>query len=94
MSRGEEIKRDPEKREKKPRKVFRPKYAYRPKHTEIQRNTPKHPEILPEVEWGVSRTGLYTGTRFSVCSSQNGTEYTTMIETHIPQIELKQVLTY
>ena len=60
---GGEIKRDPEKREKKPRKVFRPKYTYRPKHIEIHRNgrnTPKHPEILSEVEWeGVSYRFAY-----------------------------------
>ncbi len=27
----------------------------------------------------MSRTDLHTGTRFSVCSGQNGTEYTTMV---------------
>jgi hypothetical protein len=48
---------------------------------ETHRNSPKrpkHPEILLEVEWGVSRTGLHTGTRFSIRSGRNGTEYTTM----------------
>ena len=45
-----------EQRKKKPKKANRPKYTYRPKHLEIHqngRNTLKHPEILPEVEWGV-----------------------------------------
>ena len=30
---------------------------------------------------GVSRTGLHTGTRFSVRSGRNGTEYTTLVLT-------------
>ena len=66
---------------KKNPKVIWPKCTYRPKHTEIHRNgrnTPKHLEILLEVEWGVSRTSLHTNMRFSVCSDRNGTEYTTM----------------
>jgi hypothetical protein len=56
----EEGRAEKESREKnkkiKPKKANRPKYTYRPKHPEIHRNgrnTPKHPEILPEVEWGV-----------------------------------------
>ena len=46
------------------------------------RNRPKQPkqaEILAEVEHGVPRTGLHAGTRFSVRSGRNGTEYTTLI---------------
>ena len=42
-------------RGKKTKKVIRPKCTFRPKHTETHRNsrnTPKHPEILSEVEWG------------------------------------------
>ena len=31
----------------------------------------------------MSRTGLHTGTRFSVRSSRNGTEYTTLSQTRV-----------
>ena len=54
-----------------------------PKFTEMaetHRNTSK---FYPRWNGGLSRTGLHTGTRFSIRSDQNGTEYTTMVITII-----------
>ena len=42
----------------------------------MTRNTPK---FDPRWNGGLSRTGLHTGTRFSVHSGRNGTEYTTLL---------------
>ena len=49
---------------------------------EMTRNTSK---FYPRWNGELSRTGLHIGTRFSVCSSWNGTEYTTLINTAQPK---------
>uniref|UniRef100_A0A2N9IDQ0 Uncharacterized protein n=1 Tax=Fagus sylvatica TaxID=28930 RepID=A0A2N9IDQ0_FAGSY len=66
----------------KTQKVFRPDYSYLPEQVGTGRNGPKRakrPEYEPRWNRGVTRTGLHTGTRFSVRSGRNGTDYTTLV---------------
>ena len=59
------------------------KYSGRITHTGRNRpKRPKHTETPLNFRWnrGLCRTGLHTDTRFSIHSSRNGTEYTTMLQ--------------
>jgi hypothetical protein len=57
---------------KKPKK-------YSGRITYTGRNGRNRPKFWPRWNMGVPRTGLHAGTRFSVRSGRNGTEYTTLL---------------
>ena len=57
---------------------------------EIGWNDQNWPKFFSRWNKGVSRSGLYTGTRFSGCSGRNGTVYTTLLKT--PKSKLKSEL--
>uniref|UniRef100_A0A2N9IHY2 Uncharacterized protein n=1 Tax=Fagus sylvatica TaxID=28930 RepID=A0A2N9IHY2_FAGSY len=59
------------------------KEQIRPEQAEMGRNGRNGPEYEPRWNRGVTRTGLHTGTRFSVRSGLNGTDYTTLVKTSI-----------
>ena len=56
---------------------------------ETYRNTPK---FYPRWNGGLSRTGLHTGTRFSVHFDRNGMEYTTMGKSRKAQTKPNYIL--
>ena len=56
---------------------------------ETHRNTPK---FYPRWNGGLSRTGLHTGTRFSVHFGRNGMEYTTMGKSRKAQTKPNYIL--
>ena len=66
------------KQKQKSLKVYRLELIFRLKWPEMAGMTRNIPKFDPRWNGGLSRTGLHTGTRFSVHSSRNGMEYTTM----------------
>ena len=65
--------------------MYRPKCPSRSESAETPEMTRNIPKFDPRWNKGLPRTGLHTGTRFSVRSSQNGTESITLLQTRIPQ---------